>query len=156
MWQALDFVFLLRRCIFFPWEISLSRANVIGNRIHFEWSIDNWSNYKTIKDTGHYWLLSKTSHVLVYLNMHKTTNLGKSMNSTRPPISEIIMEEKTPLSHKVVCFEMPWFRDLKIKFWGLKIKFVENCFFLKNYNTSDSEGAISHNILYYWVITNSV
>ena len=31
--------------------------------------------------------------------------------------------------------------------WGLKIKFVENYFFLENYVTS--EGAVSHNVLYY-------
>ena len=31
--------------------------------------------------------------------------------------------------------------------WGLKIKIVENYFFLENYVTS--EGAVSHNVLYY-------
>ena len=30
--------------------------------------------------------------------------------------------------------------------WGLKIKLVENYFFLENYVTS--EGALSHNVLY--------
>ena len=43
-----------------------------------------------------------------------------------------------------------WFRDLKIKSWGLKSNsdiIVRNYFFLKNYVTS--EGAISHNVLYY-------
>ena len=62
--------------------------------------------------------------------------------------------------------------DLKILFWDLEIKFVENYFFLKNYVTS--EGAVSHNVLYFqqlsigrchskflceqlfWVIANSV
>ena len=43
------------------------------------------------------------------------------------------MEEKTPLSHKIVCF--------------LKIKFVEKYFFLENFVTL--EGAVSHNVLYY-------
>ena len=38
-----------------------------------------------------------------------------------------------------------WFRDLKFKIWGLEI--VENYFFLENYVTS--EGAVSHNVLYY-------
>ena len=33
------------------------------------------------------------------------------------------------------------------KFWGLKIKFVENYIFLENYVTS--EGAVSHSVLYY-------
>ena len=40
-----------------------------------------------------------------------------------------------------------WFRDLN------KIKFVENYFFLKNYITS--EGAISHNVLYYQQLSNA-
>ena len=38
-------------------------------------------------------------------------------------------------------------RDLKILFWGLEIKFVENYFFLENNITS--EGAVAHNVLYY-------
>ena len=38
-----------------------------------------------------------------------------------------------------------WFWDLK--FWVLKIKFVENYFFLEIYATS--ERAVSHNVLYY-------
>ena len=42
-------------------------------------------------------------------HMHKITNL------------QIIMQEKTPLSHKVVCFQMLYF----------KIKSVENFFFLE-------------------------
>ena len=40
-----------------------------------------------------------------------------------------------------------WFRGLKFQIWGLEIKFVENYFFLENYVTS--EGAVSHNVLYY-------
>ena len=40
-----------------------------------------------------------------------------------------------------------WFRDLKIKVCGLKIKLVERYFFLKNYVTS--EVAVSHSVLYY-------
>ena len=58
------------------------------------------------------------------------------------------MKEKTPLSHEVVCFVMLDFETSNSKkIWGLKIKFEENYFFLKNYVTS--EGAISHNVLYY-------
>ena len=57
------------------------------------------------------------------------------------------MKEKTPLSNKVVCFQMLDFGDLKFQFWGLKIKFVENYFFLENYFTS--ERAVSRNVLYY-------
>ena len=53
----------------------------------------------------------------------------------------MIMKEKTPLSH------YGWFRDLKFKIWGLKIKFVEKYSFLENYVTS--EWAVSHNVLHY-------
>ena len=57
------------------------------------------------------------------------------------------MKEKTPLSHEVVFSSDAWFRDLKFLTWDLEIKFVENYFFLENYGTS--EGAVSHNVLYY-------
>ena len=40
-----------------------------------------------------------------------------------------------------------WFRDRKFWIWGPEIKLAENYFFLKNYVTS--EGAVSHNVLYY-------
>ena len=58
-------------------------------------------------------------------------------------------ERKTPLSGEVVCFQMLDFDfwDLKIQFWALKNKFVKNYFFLENYVSS--EGAISHDYLYY-------
>ena len=46
-----------------------------------------------------------------------------------------------------MCLQIAWFRDLQIWFWGLKIKFVENYFFLDNYVTS--EEAVSHNVLHY-------
>ena len=55
---------------------------------------------------------------------------------------EIIIKEKTPLSHEVVCFQM-----LDFEIWGLEINFVETYFFLENYVTS--EGAVSHNVLYH-------
>ena len=59
-----------------------------------------------------------------------------------------LIEEKTPLSHEVVCFQMPSIRYLS---WGLLLHvnlniLVRNYFFLKHYYTS--EGAISHNVLY--------
>ena len=56
------------------------------------------------------------------------------------------MKERTPLSHEVVCFHMLDFETSNSKL-GLQIKFVENYFFLENYFTS--EGAVSHNVLYY-------
>ena len=56
------------------------------------------------------------------------------------------MEEKTPLSHKLCAFRClnsrPQLRS-RIQFNIL----VRNYFFLKNYVTS--EGAVSHNVLYY-------
>ena len=54
------------------------------------------------------------------------------------------MEEKT---HEVVCFQMPWIRGVS---WGLEFNSnisVRVYFFLINYVTS--EGAVSHNVLYY-------
>ena len=57
------------------------------------------------------------------------------------------MEEKTPLSPKLCAF-----RSLKSRpYLRSRIQFnsdilVRNCFFLKNYFTS--EGAVSHNVLY--------
>ena len=54
------------------------------------------------------------------------------------------MEEKTPLSHEVVCFQMLGFGTPKSNSNNL----VENnFFFLENYATS--EGAVFHNVLYY-------
>ena len=56
------------------------------------------------------------------------------------------MEEKTPLSHEVVCFQMLDFGTSKSNLRS-QIILVENYFFLENYVTS--EGAVSHNVLYY-------
>ena len=44
------------------------------------------------------------------------------------------------MSHGVSCIQM-------LDFVTSKTQFVENYFFLKNYSTS--EGAVSHNVLYY-------
>ena len=60
------------------------------------------------------------------------------------------MEEKTPLSQKVVCFRMLDFRTSKSNSEVLKSitnTLVESYFFLKNYATS--VGAVSHIILHY-------
>ena len=54
------------------------------------------------------------------------------------------MEEKKLLSHEVVCFQMLDFETSSSN------KFVENVFFLENYGTS--EGAVSHNVLYYQLL----
>ena len=60
------------------------------------------------------------------------------------------MEKKTPLSHVVVCFQMLDFGTSKSNSEVLKSSsniLVKNYFFLENYLTS--EGAVSHNVLYY-------
>ena len=74
--------------------------------------------------------------------MHKTTNLWKFELVVEE--CEITMEEKTPLSHKVVCFQMLDFGTSKSNY---KVpKSMKNYLFHKNYDTS--EGANSHNVLY--------
>ena len=60
------------------------------------------------------------------------------------------MEEKTPLSHEVVCFQILDFGTSNSNSEVSKPKsdiLVGNYFFLENYVTS--EGAVSHNVLYY-------
>ena len=56
------------------------------------------------------------------------------------------MKEKTPLSYKVVCFQMLDFETSKLILWSQN-QICENYFFLENYVTS--EGAVPHNVLYY-------
>ena len=56
------------------------------------------------------------------------------------------MKEKTPLSHEVVRFQMLDFETSNSKSEVSKSN-RENYFFLENYVTS--EGAVSHNVLYY-------
>ena len=54
-----------------------------------------------------------------------------------------MFEEKTPLSHKVVCFQMLDFETSYVKLSGLEINsniLLRNYFFLKNVI---SEGAVS-------------
>ena len=60
------------------------------------------------------------------------------------------MEEKTPLSHEVVCFQMLDFGTSNTNSEVSKSNsniIVENYFSLENYVIS--EGAFSHNVLYY-------
>ena len=59
------------------------------------------------------------------------------------------MEEKTPLSHEVGCFQMLDFGTSKSNSEVSKSNsniLVENYFFLENYVTI--EGAVSHNVFY--------
>ena len=60
------------------------------------------------------------------------------------------MEEKTPLSHEVVSFQMLDFKTSKSNSEVSKSNsnvLVDNYFSLENYVTS--EGAVSHTVLYY-------
>ena len=59
------------------------------------------------------------------------------------------MKEKTHLSHEGVCFLMLDFETSNSK---LEV-FKSNYFFLENYVTS--EGAVSHNVLYYQPVPTS-
>ena len=53
--------------------------------------------------------------------------------------NEIIMNEKTPLSHEIMCFQMLDFETSKSNSEISKIKFVKNYFFLENYITSEGK-----------------
>ena len=57
------------------------------------------------------------------------------------------MKEKTPSSHEVVCFLMLGLDASNSKLEVSKSNSWENYFYLDNYATS--EGALSHNVLYY-------
>ena len=94
--------------------------------------IKNWGNSRPIFSLG------------VARHMHKITNLWKFELNW---LSKLIMEEKTQLSHDVVCFQMLDFGTSKSNYEVLKSNsnsLVENYFFLKNYTTS--KGAVSQNV----------
>ena len=63
----------------------------------------------------------------------------------------MIMKELNNVVTRCWVLSDVWFRNLKIKFWGLKIKFKylsgKLLLFFENYITSG--GAGSHNVLYY-------
>ena len=71
------------------------------------------------KDTGHYWSLKLRDNI----------------------------ERKNILVTWSCVLSDAWFWDLGFRIWGLKVKFIEKYFFLEIYFTS--EGAVSHNVLYY-------
>ena len=54
---------------------------------------------------------------------------------------------KNNLVAQIVCFKMPWTRDLQLRSRIQRKYLSENYFFLKTYVTS--KGAVSHNALYY-------
>ena len=106
---------------------------------------------------------------LVYLNI-----LCRKYELNRSSELQDNNERKNTLVTQSCVLPDAWFRDLNFLIWGLKIKLLENYFFLKNYATA--EGAVSHNVLGYqplpitryqvsfyassytvcWAVTNSV
>ena len=108
----------------------------LSNHMHF---ITNGYKHKatcSFKDTGHYWLLSKTSLLTWWIStfMHKITNLWKFELNRSSKFGDT--ERKKHPFHTELCFSDAWFRDLKSD---------ENYFSLE----VTSEGAVSNNVLYY-------
>ena len=105
-------------------------------------------NVKTVDTIGNCQSLVFT--VGVSQHMHNITNLW-ILSSIDRRICEILMKEKTPLSHnghtKLRAFRClistPQILNLRSRNQIRR----ENYFFLENYVTS--EGAVSHNVLYY-------
>ena len=79
-------------------------------------------------------------------HMHKITNLWKFELDWSLELLDKWKKKNIFVTRSCVLSD-GWFRDLKFLIWGLEIKFVANYFFLENYATS--EGAVSHNVLYY-------
>ena len=77
-------------------------------------------------------------------HMFRITNMWKFEISWLSKLRDINERENTLVTQSCVHLD-GWFRGLKFWIWGLKIKFVENDFFLENYVTS--EGAVSHNVV---------
>ena len=70
-----------------------------------------WIKSIILKDSGHYWLLSKTSLLTWCIStyifvMHKPTNMWKFELDWSSELRDNNERKKTPLSHKVVCFQM--------------------------------------------------
>ena len=92
-----------------------------------------------------------------YLKTNPLKTLDTFGNCHRPVFSHGVSQhmhkiKKAVLSHEVVCFQMLDFRCLisRPHAWGLEINSIillRNISFLKNLVIS--EGAISHNVLYY-------
>ena len=80
--------------------------------------------------------------------MHKITNPGSfELNPSSKLRDNYERKKKPPLSHEAMRFQMLDFETSNSKHEVSKSKFVENYFFLENHFTS--EGAVSHNVLYY-------
>ena len=100
-------------------------------------------NLKTLDTNGYcqrpVFLLGVSQH------MHKQT--CENLSSIGHQSCEIIMKEETPLSLEVVCFQMLDFETSNSKSEVSKSNSWKITSFSKNYVTS--EGAVSHNVLYY-------
>ena len=98
----------------------------------------HWTPFIIVKD--------QSSHLL-YLNICTKQQICENLNSMGSQNCEINNGRKNTLVTRSCVLSDAWFRDLKINFWGLSIKFKYFYFFLENFVTS--EGAVSHNVLYY-------
>ena len=79
-------------------------------------------------------------------HMHKITNLRKfKLNYWSSNCEKIVEEKKHPCCTSCVLSDA-WFRDLEVS-KSISNILVRNLFFLKKYVAS--EGAVSHNVLYY-------
>ena len=88
----------------------------------------------------------QSSHLLVYLNMHKIIKgFVKFWAQFGHRSCEIIMKDKTPWSHKVVCFQMLDFVTSNSK------TEVSNSWKITSFpkTTSLQRKAVSHRVLYY-------
>ena len=103
-------------------------------------------NSETFKGTGHLWYLSKTQYShLVYIPTYvcKITN---KLDSFGHQSYKKMLKEKTPLLHKFMSFQMhkKGFRPEFFFYLSDKLLLSQ-----KLYGTSDSEGVVSQNVLYY-------
>ena len=103
-----------------------------------------WASLKTLDTIGN--CVRPVFSLAVSQHMHKVTNLWKFELNRSSKLRDNNERNNTLVTQRCVLSDA-WFRDLKFYIWDLKIKFVEIYFFLGNYVTS--EGAVSHNVLYY-------
>ena len=101
---------------------------------YYPWSLG-------LKAIGHYWQMSKTSLLTCCISTCENLSLIGHRSC------EITMKEKNTLVIRSCVLSDAWFRDLKFYTLRSQNQLVENYFFLENCSTS--EGAVSHNVLYY-------
>ena len=86
--------------------------------------------------------------------MHTVINLCKFELNWLSKLRDNVMQEKTPLPHKVECFQLLDFGTAKFnfEFWKSNSNIVESYLFLENYVSS--EGVVSLNVLNYQQLSN--